>query len=454
MNIPTLISILAMNRRLRRRERWTRRQIQSHQAESLRRLREHAYARSPFYGRFHRGFTDRPLHELPVLTKAVMMENFDDLVTDRAVRLKEVEKHLATVCRDERYLGRYRVNATSGSTGRQGLFLFNRSEWVTVLASFIRPYQWLAGPSFLPPRIRVAAIASPTPWHMSRRVSATLATRWVSTLRLSASDPPEMIVNRLNAWQPQVLVTYPSLVRVLASEQLAGRLAIHPQYVLTGAEVLTADTRRRSEEAWGRGKLFDVYGATESGVLAAECRHHQGLHLFEDLAIFEVVDRNNRPVPPDVYGEKLLITVLFGRTQPLIRYELSDSLRLTDGRCPCGRPFTMVTGIQGRMEDILHFPAADGGEVAINPVVFDQVLDRVQAGEWQVVQEKSGLSVLLAGTPEGFSDEGLAAELRRGLAAGGALPPPISVKHVSAIPRSLTGKAPLIKSNIPPHGSK
>jgi GNAT superfamily N-acetyltransferase len=56
--------------------------LEKHQAESLRRLRDYAHARSPFYQRFHRGLTDRPLQELPVLTKALVMENFDELVTE------------------------------------------------------------------------------------------------------------------------------------------------------------------------------------------------------------------------------------------------------------------------------------------------------------------------------------------------------------------------------------
>jgi len=56
----------------------------------LRSLREYAYAHSPFYQGFHQGLTDAPLHELPVLTKAMLMEHFDELVTDHAIRLKEV----------------------------------------------------------------------------------------------------------------------------------------------------------------------------------------------------------------------------------------------------------------------------------------------------------------------------------------------------------------------------
>jgi phenylacetate-coenzyme A ligase PaaK-like adenylate-forming protein len=213
--------------------------------------------------------------------------------------------------------------------------------------------------------------------------------------------------------------------------------------------VLTEETRRRIEEAWGKGRLFDIYGATESGMLAAQCGRHAGYHLFEDFVIPEVVDRNNRPVPVGVYGEKLLITVLFSRTQPLIRYELSDSVRRVDGQCPCGRPFGLIDGIQGRMEDILRFPASGGGEVPVDPVVFDQVLDRLPSGEWQVVQEADGLNVLLSGAPHDFPDERLAEELRQALASQGAIVPPIRVMHVPAIPRSATGKAPLIKSNLP-----
>src|SRR3990172_6932889 len=81
--------------RLRRHEDWSRAQLVSAQADQLHRLREFAYARSPFYRRFHRGLTDRPLGELPVLTKAQLMESFDELITTRSVRLGDVRPHLA-----------------------------------------------------------------------------------------------------------------------------------------------------------------------------------------------------------------------------------------------------------------------------------------------------------------------------------------------------------------------
>src|SRR5215217_3905456 len=125
MSAQIILKVLALRHRLRQRGRWTRRQLEEHQARELRLLREHAYARSPFYGRFHKGFTDRPLDGLPVLTKQMVMEHFDELLTNPAVRLADVEAHLATLSGgDELFGGRYRVASISGSSGRRGFFLW------------------------------------------------------------------------------------------------------------------------------------------------------------------------------------------------------------------------------------------------------------------------------------------------------------------------------------------
>ena len=142
MNMQIVLSLLSEMRQFRARDQWTRQQLEAHQANALRLVREYAYAHSPFYQQFHKGLYDAPLQDLPVLTKAMMMEHFDELVTDRAIRLEEVKMHLRNLSGDERFLGRYWVNATSGSSGHPGIFLFNRAEWITVLASFARAREW------------------------------------------------------------------------------------------------------------------------------------------------------------------------------------------------------------------------------------------------------------------------------------------------------------------------
>jgi len=275
------------------------------------------------------------------------MENFDELVTDPSVRLTDVEAHLATLRGNERFRGRYWVASTSGSTGHRGVFLWDFAEWTTVLASYNRSFDWAGSRAGLTHRTKMAVVSSTTPWHQSARVGASVQSPWVPTLRLDSGDPVESIVERLNSWQPEVLVAYASMIRLLAEEQLAGRLHIYPEFVFSASEVLTDRARRQAEAAWGK-KPFDVYAATETAGIASECDLHRGMHLFEDLVITEIVDEYNRPVAPGVYGEKVLLTVLFSRTLPLIRYEMSDSVRpAASPYCPCGRLLPLSTGCRG-----------------------------------------------------------------------------------------------------------
>ena len=160
--------------------------------------------------------------------KATLMERFDELVTDRDVRLGDVEAHLAAAGPTDLFRGRYRVAATGGTTGRRGVFLADRSEWTSVLASYARANDWAGVPAGLLHRLRVAVVSSRNPTHQSSIVGATLASVIVPTLRLDAADPLERTIEALNSFRPDSLVGYASVLRVLAGEQLAGRLAIAP----------------------------------------------------------------------------------------------------------------------------------------------------------------------------------------------------------------------------------
>ncbi|MDQ2907559.1 MAG: phenylacetate--CoA ligase family protein [Chloroflexota bacterium] len=339
------------------------------------------------------------------------------------------------------------MSATSGSSGHPGVFLFNRAEWIAVLASFAHAREWGAVRLELTRRVKTATVASTSAFHMSTRVNAMAHSWWMPEIRLAASEPVETIVERLNSWQPEVLIAYASMARILADEQLAGRLQIRPRAVFTSSEVLTEQTRRRMVLAWG-DRLFNQYAATESGSLAAECNQHQGMHLMEDLVIFEVVDQDNRPVAPGVYGDKLLITVLGSRTQPLIRYELSDSVRLSLNACSSGHPFALIDAIQGREENVLSFPGVAGGVVSVQPLVFSRVMDMLPVSGWQVTQETNRLRVLLSGVRGSFEDEALADSMQRALAEQGAMVAHVEVQRVTTIPKTAAGKAPLITSNL------
>jgi phenylacetate-coenzyme A ligase PaaK-like adenylate-forming protein len=409
-----------------------------YQEARLRALRDHAMARSLFYQQHHRGLAARPLHELPVVTKRMLMDEFDDFVTDRRVKRADVDSYLRSLIGDERFLDRYWVSSTSGTTGLRAFLLSDFDEWTTILASYARANEWAGVRPRLTARTRMAVVSSRVPWHQSARVGATLTSRFLPTLRLDATSPLTEIVSQLGEFQPEVLVAYASMGRLLAEEQIAGRLGIRPRAVMSASEVLTTDARERIRRAFGVS-AFDVYAATETGGIASECEHHR-MHLYEDLVITEAVDEAGRPVPPGTPAGRILVTVLESRTQPLIRYEMSDSIRLSSDVCPCGRSFALLESIDGRQEDVLSL-----GNVTVHPNVFHRALEAAPVAAWQIQEVPGGIRALVVEPHPGFDKDVLAASLRRELAAAGVPSAAVLVEIVAAIPKTTMGKAPLVR---------
>jgi phenylacetate-CoA ligase len=238
----------------------------------------------------------------------------------------------------------------------------------------------------------------------------------------------------------------------LALAQLAGNLNIHPNKVFTSSEVTTPAMREVTEKVWGK-VVFDEYAATETATIAAECSHHHGLHLFEDLLIIENVDESNRPVPAGVFGDKLLVTTLFNRTQPLIRYEVSDRVKISPEESSCDlAAYRTIQEVEGRREDILVMAGKGQNQVQLHPNVFNDLLDTIPNKGWQIIQQKDGsLRVLLVEGDQILAEKAVGDQLVRILAGRGVESPQIKVRvdKVMAIPKAKSGKSPLIKAYRP-----
>lgn len=448
MDLRLVSQVLFLRTAWQSRDHWDAARIKEHQQRALKELRDAAYAGSAFYRRHHAGLFDAPLDQLPPVTKADLMENFDDAVTTRGLSLALLEDHLRSLTQGGGdpgipWKGHWWAAATAGTTGRRGTFLWDRSEWATVLASYARAYDWAGIPAGFSRPLKVALVSSLLPTHQSAVVGASLRSALVPTLRLDVTAPMQETVAALNGFQPRVLVGYASGLLPLAAEQLAGRLRISPQGVMSASEVLTPQTAAELGAAWGTAP-FDVYAATETAGIASPCEY-RNRHVYEDLLIIEPVDQAGKAVPPGTTGARILVSVLFSRTLPLIRYEMSDSIRLGGRGCPCGRSFTLLEDIEGRLEDILQLAGREG-TVDIHPNVFHLVLDDAATSGWQVIQEPDGLRVLLAGLTPGTSTEGVRAAVAGALTAAGAAGTPVEVRVVDQVERTPLGKAPFVRA--------
>lgn len=445
--VPTVVRALRAAKVLESHDQWSFERLRAHQRQRLLAIVRYAAAHSPYYRERFAGIElsdDLDLRALPTLDKTTMLEHFDELVTDRRLTLSGVEQHLTELedvdpRTDPMLFGEYRAMASGGTSGRRGVFVYGRADWTEVLAGGPARAQkayFNFGPRL--PRRRFVTIGADHPLHMTGRVNRSMDVGAHRFLRLDARMPLGELVEALNAFKPEGLVTYPSTAALLAERQRAGELRINPQMIYTGGEVRTPEMEERIVDAWNQ-KPFNNYGATETGMSSAvECDRHTGLHLFEDQVLIEVVDDDYRPVPDGEPGSRLLITNLINRTQPLIRYELNDLITVSPDPCPCGRPFPLLKSVEGRSDDVLEMPATEGGTIKVHPLTLRSPLAGIAAlSEYRIVYGAGELRVeaVLAGADGRQACREIETGLGAALAERGAQAPPILVESIAEIPR-------------------
>jgi phenylacetate-CoA ligase len=384
------------------RDGWSRERLLDHQAQRLCQLLAHAVVRSPYYlETLGPDAPSKPLSALPTLTKATLMEQWDRIVCDPRLRLADVEAHATGPYAGESLHGEFQVFSTSGASGLRGLFVYNARDWAVGLAGTVRGVARAGGR----PGERTVGIGAPPGVHMSQRVFATLQGGRSDAPQLSALTPLDEMVAALNAYQPELVLGYPSVAALLAAEQLAGRLSIAPRMLGLGSEPVTPELRHRVIQAWGIDPV-EYYASTELPALGTSTPEHpRALELYEDVGVFEVVDDENRPVPPGTVGAKMLLTNLENYTLPLIRYELADRVTVSPEPSPGGRPYRHLVAIEGRTADTLHFPGREGGEVAVLPLRLGAPFARLPAvRQFQIVHEAGGLEVRVVLDPEAPGD--------------------------------------------------
>ncbi len=143
------------------------------------------------------------------------------------------------------------------------------------------------------------------------------------------------------------------LYEVFVAEGLEPRRDTQLRLICIGAEPHTQEQRLRIEEMFGV-KAFNSFGLSEMNGpgVAFECEYQDGLHIWEDAFLVEIVDPDTlQPLPDGEYGE-LVMTTLDREANPLIRYRTRDITRFIPGDCPCGRTHRRIDRITGRSDDM------------------------------------------------------------------------------------------------------
>lgn len=322
------------------------------------------------------------LTDIPVVTRRELMASFDDWVTDPGVTRAGVEAFIADPSLvASPYRGEYFVCTSAGTTGHPGIFVYDRGAidiYRAITSARVTRAWFGAGDLMLMAQrgFRWAAVLG-TGGHyigagwieLERKRDAARARAFrVFSVQQALDD----LVASLNAFDPAMLTGYPSALELLAEEQTAGRLKLRPVILECGGESLTDDTSARITAAFGC-PVRNMYSASECLPMAFSC-HHNWLHVNSDWVILEPVDQNFRPAPPGELSHTVLLTNLANRVQPLIRYDLGDSVQVRPDPCQCGSPLPAIR-VAGRLDDVLHLRAVDGHLVKIPPLAIGTVVD-------------------------------------------------------------------------------
>lgn len=176
---------------------------------------------------------------------------------------------------------------------------------------------------------------------------------------------------------------------------------------LFGAEPWSQNLRKQIEGRLGLTAL-DIYGLSEiigPGV-AVECPVKEGLHIWEDHFLVEIIDpETGEQLPPGSYGE-LVITTLTKEALPMIRYRTRDITRLISEPCSCGRTHIKLDRCQGRTDDMLVIRG-----VNVFPSQIEEVLFRISHTEpfYLIIVDRNGqldeMEIWIEVSDEVFSDE-------------------------------------------------
>ncbi len=362
-------------------------------------LVEYACLHSPFYRELYGSNAEMMsarLQDLPIVTKKMLMRDFDRVVTDPSVTLAGVRAFLADPQRvGAPFAASHAVWASSGTSGEPGIFVHDRQALAIYDAlQLLRFRGATAGVDGMPLPFGMErfALVAATGGHFAGAASVERLRRLVPWLAgsmrvFSLMQPLAELVAALNEFAPDVLATYPTVAAQLAAEQEAGRLRIAPKQIWTGGECLSAATRDRVARTFA-SVVREEYGASEFASIAVGCTAGW-LHVNADWALLEPVDAAGRPVPPGRPSHTVLLTNLANRVQPLIRYDLGDSITLRTQPCPCGNRMPAIR-VQGRRDDQLELAGHGGLRVVLLPLVLVTVLEEgADVYDFQLVQTGS-----------------------------------------------------------------
>lgn len=360
--IKLLLDLLKLKRNTKK----TILQIKALQEKELRKILLYAYDYSTYY---KKAFTNAkitreqiyslPLSKFPSIDKTEFMEHFDELITVTDFKQDDLRRFDREESIEQKiFKGKYHVVHSSGSTGEPGYFVYDELAWNKMLLGIIRAAFWNMSffqiMKFLAGHPRIVYIAATDGrYGGAMAVGDGIEGVRANQLFLDINEPLSSWTKQITEFKPNMIIGYPSAIKVLGELVEKENLVLNVIRVISCGESLGSNLRAYLEHVF-QAEVINIYGASESLSLGVEANNEDGMTLFDDMNVIEMIDGS------------MYLTSLYNFAQPLIRYKISDQFTLKE---PSGKvPFTIAEGLIGRNEDLLWFEDGAGKQEFLHPL--------------------------------------------------------------------------------------
>lgn len=351
-------------------------------------LINHAYSMVPYYrqvidnlGGLNFLNEHRPtevLSRMPLLSKDLLRKHFEYLKSQDFMQRK------------------WYYNTSGGSTGEPAKFIqdWTYHQWDSAVKTLFD--RWTGYATGMP---KVVLWGSERDLLVGKETFRTRFARWLkneiwlNTFRMAENDMSNY-VHVINEVRPVQILAYVESIYELSRFIERKRLEVYsPHAIMTSAGTLYPHMRDVIERVF-KSPVFNRYGSREVGDVACECEAHKGLHISPLTHYVEILRENGTPAAP---GE-VVITLLTNYIMPLIRYRIGDMAAWAEEDCSCGRKWSLLKQVHGRINSIITTKKGAFDSVAISTLLYFKDEKKSQPFEafsrYQLVQKRQDVFVL------------------------------------------------------------
>lgn len=329
--------------------------LKRHQTERLSNILKHASTEIPYY-RKHISYRNKLcLKDYPVLTKADIRTHFQELMTE-GLRKKYSKGS------DHGHGYSWMLVKTGGTTGIPTTVIHDRefrdrgraarlySQYLCDFP-FGVSYFWLWGSM---------RDINESKDDLAHSIQSFLSNQTILNAFRMSENKIEQYIETINSSSRNYMMAYVDAAYQLGNYAIKKGKKIRPlKAIMACAGTLTDEVRNTLIQAFS-ARVHNKYGSRECADMACECKLG-GFHIYSNNIYIEVVGEDGKHCPPGKLG-KILITLLFNYSFPIIRYEIGDWGALSEKSCECGLPFPLLDRVEGRKVEFLS--SCDGGYVS------------------------------------------------------------------------------------------